>query len=104
MLGTRAALHHARRLRLRVHQRCACCGQEGFFKDLKQGGYSQAKAVAVQIYVAEGTPLDDRETAPAVLEGGVWARYEVWMPKCYARAGEPYGPLVGREPGGRKAA
>jgi hypothetical protein len=52
-----------------------------------------------QVYVAETVPLgpignNPRETAPAVLEGGVWGRREFLHVACYVAKGEPYGPVL----------
>lgn len=99
-LGTRATLVHVRRIK-RHKPRCACCGEATLYKGATgKKGYSQARAVLAQVYVSADIPLgpyeaNPRDTAPAVLEGGVWARWEAWHLACYEAAGQPYGPVLG---------
>lgn len=76
--------------------RCAICGAKGFYSDGLRGR-SNAWVALVTVYVAEGTPMADRSTAPAVAEGGIWARSLRCHPACLEALGWPYGEPQRRE-------
>lgn len=98
-LGTRATLVYVRRLG-RYRPVCTCCGEATLYKGATGNqSYSRSKAVVAEVYVDAAVPLgpigdNPRDRAPAVLEGGVWARRELYDPTHYRALGEPYGPVI----------